>query len=60
MYYVLKAVFYLLHYICVVLLLITSPFLLLFDKVDTLSGKIRLYAINKYKDKYNEEVSKKQ
>ena len=60
MYYVLKAVFYLLNSICVVLLLTTSPFLLLLDKVDTLSGKVRLYTINKYKDKYNKEVSKKQ
>ena len=60
MYYALKAVFYLLNSICVVLLLTASPFLLLLDKVDTLSGKIRLYAINKYKDKYNKEVSKKQ
>lgn len=59
MYYALTAVFYLLNSICVVLLLTVSPFLLLFDKVETLSGKIRLYTINKYKDKYNEEVSKK-
>lgn len=60
MYYVLKAVFYLLNSICVVLLLISSPFICLYDHVDTLSAKVRLYAINKYKDKYNEEISKKQ
>lgn len=60
MYYALKAVFYLLRYTCVVILLIASPFLLLLDKVEALSNKIREYTVNKYKDKYDEEASKKQ
>lgn len=59
MYYALKAVFYLLNSICVVLLLISCPFIWLFEHVYTLSGKVHLYTINKYKDKYNKEVSKK-